>query len=84
MPEPPTPRFCTKGFTQVEGVDFTETFAPAAKMNSIRVLLPIVTTCDLQLQQGDADTAFLYADMATELHMMQPTGLIEPGKDRLV
>jgi hypothetical protein len=32
-------RFCAKVFTQVECVDFTETFAPVAKMNSIRVLL---------------------------------------------
>jgi hypothetical protein len=32
-------RICAKGFTQVEGIDFTEIFAPVVKMNSIRVLL---------------------------------------------
>ncbi len=58
-------RFCAKGFTQVEGVDFTETFAPVAKMNSIRVLLSIATTYDLELQQADVDTAFLDGDMDT-------------------
>jgi hypothetical protein len=52
-------RFCAKGFTQVESVDFTETFAPVAKMYSIRVVLSMVTTYDLELQQADVDTAFL-------------------------
>jgi hypothetical protein len=77
-------RFCAKGFTQVEGVDFTETFAPVAKMNSIRVLLSMATTYDLELQQADVDTAFLYGDVDTELYMKQPTGFIEPGKEHLV
>jgi hypothetical protein len=77
-------RFCAKGFRQVEGVDFTETFAPVAKMNSIRVLLSIANTYDLELQHADVDTAFLYGDMDTELYMEQPTGIIEPGKDHLV
>ncbi len=68
-------------YTQVEGVEFTETFAPVAKLNSIRVLLSITT---YELQQAGVDTAFLYGYMDTELYMKQPTGFIEPGKDHLV
>ncbi len=56
-------RFCAKGFTQVEGIDFTQTFVPVAKMNSICVILSIATTHDLELQQSDVDTAFLYGDV---------------------
>jgi hypothetical protein len=48
--------FCAKGFTQVEGIDLTETFAPVAKMNSIRVILSSATTHGLELQQADVDT----------------------------
>jgi hypothetical protein len=44
----------------------------------------MATTYDLELQQADVDTAFLYGDMDTELYMKQPTGFIEPGRDRLV
>jgi hypothetical protein len=77
-------RFCAKGFTQVEGVEFTETFAPVAKMISIRVLLSLATTYDLELQQADVDTTFLYGDMETELYMKQPTVFIEPRKEHLV
>jgi hypothetical protein len=40
-------RFCAKGFRKVEGIDFTETFAPVAKMNSIRLILSKATTHDL-------------------------------------
>ena len=77
-------RFCAKGFTQVEDVDFTETFAPVAKMNSIRVLLSIATTHDLELHQADVDTAFLYGDVDAEIYMKQPTGFVGPGKEHLV
>ncbi len=48
--------FCATGFTQVEGIDFTETFAPVVKMNSIRVILSMATTHDIELQQADVDT----------------------------
>jgi hypothetical protein len=77
-------RFCAKGFTQVEGVDFTGTFALVAKIKLILVLLSMATTYELELQQSDVDTAFLYGEMDTELYMKQPTGFIEPGKEHLV
>ena len=73
-------RFCAKGFTQVAGIDFNETYAPVAKMNSIRTILSIVTTEDLELQQADVDTAFLYGIMDMDVYVAQPTGFIEPGK----
>ena len=74
-------RFCAKGFTQVAGIDFHETYAPVAKMNSIRLILSIVTTENLELHQADVDTAFLYGLMDAEVYIKQPTGYIEPGKE---
>jgi hypothetical protein len=57
-------RFCAKGLTQVEGVDFTENFCTSGeKMNSIRVLLSMTTSYDLELKQAGVDTALLYGDM---------------------
>jgi hypothetical protein len=55
-----------------------------AKMNSIRVILSMATTHNLQLQQADVDTAFLYGDVDTEIYMKQPAGFVEPGKEHLV
>ena len=73
-------RFCAKGFTQVAGIDFDETYAPVAKMNSIRTILSIVTAENLEVQQADVDTAFLYGIMDMDVYVNQPTGFIEPGK----
>jgi hypothetical protein len=44
----------------------------------------MATTYDLELQQADVDTAFLYGDVDTEIYMKQPTGFVEPGKEHLV
>jgi hypothetical protein len=77
-------RFCAKGFTQIEGVVFTETFAPVAKVNSIHVVLSIATTHDLELHQADVDTAFLNDDVDSEIYMKQPVGFVEPGKGHLM
>ena len=46
-------RLVAKGFTQTYGIDYEETFAPIAKMNSIRVLLSIAANLGWPLQQFD-------------------------------
>jgi hypothetical protein len=48
-------RLFAKGFTQTYGIDYEETFAPVAKMNSIRVLLSIVANLDWPLHQFDVE-----------------------------
>ncbi len=53
-------------------------------MNSIRMILSIVTTEDLELHQADVDTAFLYGLMDTDVYISQPSGYIEPGKEDMV
>jgi len=56
-------RLVTKGFTQTYGMDYEETFAPIAKMNSIRVLLSIVANLNWPLHQFDVKNAFLHGDL---------------------
>lgn len=53
-------RLVTNGFTQTYGVDYQETFAPVAKMNTIRILLSCAANLDWDLQQFDLKNAFLY------------------------
>ena len=48
-----------KGFTQKPGIDYEEKYSPIAKFTSIRILMSIVATLDLELYQMDVKTAFL-------------------------
>jgi hypothetical protein len=52
-----------KGYSQVEGIDFGEIFSPVAKLNSIKFLLSIVVSFDLEVEHMDVKTAFLHGDM---------------------
>ena len=67
-------RFVAKGFTQQHNVDYTETFAPTAKMTSLRLFLQIATILQLQVHQMDVKTAYLHADIDREVYVEQPEG----------
>lgn len=63
-----------KGFTQSYGIDYQETFAPVAKLNTIRVFLSIAANLDWPLYQLDVKNAFLNGDLDEEVYMDIPPG----------
>ena len=67
-------RLVAKGYSQVQGVDFNDVFSPVVKHTSIRLLLGIVASKNLELEQMDVKTAFLMA-IWEEIFMSQPEGL---------
>ena len=77
-------RLVAKGYSQIEGIDFSETFAPVAKFTSIRILLAVGATQDMEIHQMDVKTAFLNGDLDEEIYMEQPEGYKPPGKEHLV
>ena len=61
-----------KGYTQSYGIDYQETFAPVAKINSIRVLLSLAPNNEWPLQQLDVKNVFLHGNLEEEVCMDAP------------
>ena len=71
-------RLVAQGYFQVEGVDFDETFAPIAHMESIRVLLALACHLKFKLYEMDVKTTFLNAFLKEDVYVAQPKGFIDP------
>ena len=71
-------RLVAQGYSQMEGVDYNETFAPVARMKSIRILLTLACQLKLKLYQMDVKTAFLNGLLKEDVYVAQPKGFIDP------
>jgi len=67
-------RYVAKGYSQVMGVDYKETFSPTANITSVRALMQMAAQYDLELHQMDVKTAYLHAPIDCEMYMEQPEG----------
>jgi hypothetical protein len=65
-------RLIAKGYSQVKGLDFGETYAPVARLESIRILLAYATYHGFKLYQIDVKSAFLNGPIKEEVYVEQP------------
>ena len=77
-------RVVAQGFSQTQGVNYEETFAPVAQFNTIRALLAMAVKRGMIVQQMDVVTAFLNGSLKEEIDMKQPEGFVKEGDDELV
>ena len=67
-------RLVAQGYRQTYGIDYGETFAPAAKMNTIRILMALAVQLEWSLQQYDVKNVFLHGELEEEIYMRIPHG----------
>ena len=65
-----------KGYSQVHGIDYNETFAPVVKMDSIRIALAIAASKQWEVHHMDVKCAFLNGDITKDIYMQKPEGFV--------
>ncbi|GJV95809.1 retrotransposon protein, putative, ty1-copia subclass [Tanacetum coccineum] len=75
---------CKSRLTQLYGVDYEETFSPAADIRAIRILISIAAYHDYEIWKMDVKTAFLNGYLDEDIYMVQPEGFIDHNHPRKV
>lgn len=74
-------RLVAKGYSQQLGVDFNETFAPVARMETITTILALAVQLEKQVFQLDVKSSFLNGELEEEVYVEQPLGYVQKGKE---
>ena len=69
-----------KGYSQIEGLDYDQTFAPVTRYDSLRLIIALATHLGLDTDQLDIKSAFLNRDLVEEIWMVHPPGIGLDGK----
>ena len=76
-------RLVARGFSQVPGLDYGDTFVAVARMASVRMMLALATEHDMEVHLSDVQRAFLNASLQLEVYLKQPKGA-DDGTSRVL
>nr|GFA21057.1 retrovirus-related Pol polyprotein from transposon TNT 1-94 [Tanacetum cinerariifolium] len=71
-------RLVAQGYTQEEGIDYDEVFAPVARIEAIRLFLAYALFKDFIVYHMDVKSAFMYSKIEEEVYVYQPSGFEDP------
>ncbi|GKC55025.1 ribonuclease H-like domain-containing protein, partial [Tanacetum coccineum] len=71
-------RLVAQGYTQEDGIDYDEVFAPVARIEEIRLFLAYASFMNFIVYQMDVKSAFLYGTIEEEVYVFQPPGFKDP------
>ncbi|GJR80019.1 zinc finger, CCHC-type containing protein [Tanacetum coccineum] len=77
-------RLVIQGFRQKEGIDYFDTYAPVARITTIRLLLALAAINNLVIHQMDVKTTFLNSDLDEEVYIKQLEGFVMPGNEHKI
>ncbi|CAM8913859.1 unnamed protein product [Rhodiola kirilowii] len=77
-------RLVVRGFRKKYGTDYLDTYAPFARIATIRLLVALASIHKLLVHQMDVKTAFLSGELEKEVYMKQSEGFIMPGQEHKV
>lgn len=77
-------RLVVKGYSQQYGVDYTEVFAPVARMETIRLVVALAAQKGWIIYQLDVKSAFLHGELNEEVFVEQPCGYVQKGNEHKV
>ena len=74
-------RYVAKGYSQIQDIDYQETFSPTARITSVRMLMQCAVQYNYMIHQMDVKTAYLNAEIDCDIYVAQPEGFVKSGEN---